>query len=48
VNDDEWERFGRKQLWPNLRHYASICMEGLREKPLKTTISTLLAGTSGI
>jgi hypothetical protein len=26
-----WKGCGRKQPWPNLRYYASICMEGLRK-----------------
>jgi hypothetical protein len=29
----DWEGFGRKRLWPNLRYYLSICLEGL----IKTT-----------
>jgi hypothetical protein len=28
-----WKGYGRKQSWPNLRYYPSICLEG----PRKTT-----------
>jgi hypothetical protein len=26
-----WKGCGRKQLWPNLRYYPGICLEGLRK-----------------
>jgi hypothetical protein len=26
-----WKGYGKKQPWPNLRYYPSICQEGLRE-----------------
>jgi hypothetical protein len=26
-----WKECGRKRLWPNLRYYARICLEGLRK-----------------
>jgi hypothetical protein len=26
-----WKRFGRKGLWPNLRYYPCVYLEGLRE-----------------
>jgi hypothetical protein len=26
-----WKGYGRKRLWPNLRYYPGICMEGLRK-----------------
>jgi hypothetical protein len=29
--NDELERCGRKQLWPNLRYYPGIFVEGLRK-----------------
>jgi len=25
-----WKRYGRKCLWPNLRYYLGICVEGLK------------------
>jgi hypothetical protein len=28
---DELIGFGRKQSWPNLRHYPGILLEGLRK-----------------
>jgi hypothetical protein len=32
-----WKGCGRKQLWPNLRHYPNICLQGLR-KTTKTSV----------
>jgi hypothetical protein len=32
-----WEVRGRKWLWPNLRYYPCILLEGLR-KPRKTLV----------
>jgi hypothetical protein len=26
-----WKGFGRKRLWPSLRHYPSTCLDGLRK-----------------
>jgi hypothetical protein len=26
-----WKEYGRKQAWPNLRYYPSICLEELRK-----------------
>jgi hypothetical protein len=27
---NEWEEYGRKRLWLNIRYYFDICLEGLR------------------
>jgi hypothetical protein len=27
----DWNGFGRKRLWPILRYYPSICLEGFRK-----------------
>jgi hypothetical protein len=34
-----WKGCGRKWLWPNLRYYPGICLEGLT-KPMKTSVRT--------
>jgi hypothetical protein len=34
--NDELDGFGTKCLWPNLRYYQGICLEGLR-KTMKTS-----------
>jgi hypothetical protein len=26
-----WNEYGRKRSWPNLRYYLGICLEGLRK-----------------
>jgi hypothetical protein len=31
-----WKAYGRKQPWPNFKHYLSIYLEGLR-KTMKTS-----------
>jgi hypothetical protein len=38
MNDDKWDKFGRKRLWPNLRYYAGIYLE-IQNKTKKTSIS---------
>jgi hypothetical protein len=36
--------FGRKQSWPNLRYYASICLEGVRKTTKKPKSAKPVAG----
>jgi hypothetical protein len=38
-----WKECRRKQLWPNFRYYASICLEELRKTIKHVTISCVLA-----
>jgi hypothetical protein len=38
--------FGRKQSWPNLRYYASICLEGVRKTTKKTKSAKPVAGAT--
>jgi hypothetical protein len=46
VND--WKKFGRKQLWPTLRYYPRICLEGLRETAISHDMAGFKLGTSQV
>jgi hypothetical protein len=33
-----WKGFGRRRLWPNLRYYLRICLQGLRNPTKKNSV----------
>jgi hypothetical protein len=35
IENMNWKGYGRKQSWPNLKHYFDICLEEMR-KTIKT------------
>jgi hypothetical protein len=39
-----WKGCGRKRLWPNLRSYPGICLEGLRKIHIERSQDVRSAG----